>query len=227
MISKNFNCIFIHIPKTAGQSIEHFFLALHGLSWQERSELLLRFNPEPSLGPERLAHLTAWEYLKYGYVEQAEFNRYFKFAFIRNPWERLVSEFYFYRYDKEMTFKHFVFNALPEKSDYTDKYRHILPQYDFIYDKNGNQLVDFIGRFETLEKDFNTVCKTLKIKNTELPHVKPAAAKKSAMLTPESSSQTRSHYSDYYDEETKDQVARLYEQDILTFHYEFQNKANC
>src|SRR5689334_2187766 len=68
MLSHRFQTIFIHVPKTAGQSVERVFLEKHGLTWETRSELLLRENPDPSLGPRRLAHLYAREYVDKGYV---------------------------------------------------------------------------------------------------------------------------------------------------------------
>ena len=63
MISHRHQCVFVHVPKTAGISIEHVFLAQYGLTWDERAPLLLRFNPDPALGPERLGHLTATDEL--------------------------------------------------------------------------------------------------------------------------------------------------------------------
>ena len=66
MITHQFKCVFVHIPKTAGQSVEHFFLNLHQLTWQEKERLLLVKNTDPNKGPERLAHMTAAEYVQCG-----------------------------------------------------------------------------------------------------------------------------------------------------------------
>lgn len=227
MISTKYNCVFVHIPKVAGQSIEHFFLKLHGLSWDKRESLLLRYNDDPECGPERLAHLTASEYLEYQYLKREDFNNYFKFTFVRNPWERLVSEFLFRRKDKRQTLKEY-FMALSVKKDrYSDLYRHILPQYDFIYDENNNMIVDFVGRFENLGNDFDHVCKELGIADSRLPHVnstdKAGFAKRiGSKLFASDKKAAKQHYSAYYDDELKEHVAEFYNNDIRAFSYRFE-----
>lgn len=226
MISEKYECIFIHIPKTAGQSIEHFFLNLHGLSWEERSPLLLRYNPDPLKGPERLAHLKAKEYTSFGYLDENRFNNYFKFAFVRNPWARLVSEFNYRVHHKKMSFEQFVTKGLPSKSDYSDAYRHIIPQYDFLYNDSGKCMVDFIGRFESLQNDFDEICSKLCIENSMLPHVNSSAEKisfkdslrKNTLLNVAKKKQS---YTEYYNEKTKKIVEDLYSNDIEKFNYKF------
>ena len=120
MISHDFRCIFIHIPKVAGQSIEHFFLDLHGLDWDSRGSLLLRHNPDRARGPVRLAHLTAREYVDCGHIGQSDFDAYFKFAFVRNPWARLVSEYHYREHHRRQSFRDFVLHGFPEADLYRD-----------------------------------------------------------------------------------------------------------
>jgi hypothetical protein len=105
-----------------------------------------------------------------------------------------------------LDFKSFLFKHLP-RPNAGDKYRHIISQYDFLYDNKGKQLVDFIGRFESLQKDFNFVCGQLNILNSALPH--------------RNKSRNRKHYSEYYDLESREFVANLYQKDIKLFNYTF------
>lgn len=234
MICEEYKCIFVHIPKAAGQSIEHFFVELVGLTWKTRAPLLLRYNNDPSLGPERLAHLTASEYTSCGHMDEDQFNAYFKFSFVRNPWDRIVSEYKYRAFQKKFDFKTFLFKHFPTPG-FTDSYRHIIPQYEFLFDHEGNQLVDYIGRFENLQQDFNEVCRRLQIEEATLPHKKKSSENKRNKLTAKDYLKTLANvifkkktknnifqsYTEYYDEETKEFVAKLYDKDIRTFKYKF------
>jgi hypothetical protein len=224
MISDKFSCIFVHIPKAAGQSIEHFFLNLHNLSWDDRSPLLLKYNLDKDIGPERLAHLFASEYVDLGHIDLLRFNHYFKFTFVRNPWARLVSEYKFRDHYIKMPFRDFVLNGLPPKSSYNDAYRHIEPQYNFIYDKSGTCLVDFVGKFEKLQEGFDHVCSKINIHDSKLPHINssnnsPTTIEKIKKLWSFKKQENHQHYTTYYDEDTLAVVNNIYAIDISTFGY--------
>ena len=170
MICHPYRCVFVHVPKTAGISIEHVFLDLMGLTCETRAPLLLRHNDDPAKGPPRLAHLKATEYVSCGYLSPEQFEGYFKFSFVRNPWDRIISEYKYRGYPIRLDFKTYLFKHLP-KPGFTDTYCHILPQYDFLFDERGTLLVDFVGRYESLQADFDTVCARLGISPRPLPHV--------------------------------------------------------
>ena len=71
MICRDYNCLYVHIPKTAGQSIEQFFMGLLNLDWdQDREALCLQGNNDPTSGTEKLAHLSASEYVDCGYLSE-------------------------------------------------------------------------------------------------------------------------------------------------------------
>ena len=227
MISKKFKCIFVHVPKTAGQSIDNFFLDLHDLSWDDRAQLVLKYNPDRLRGPERLAHLLASEYVEYGYISQADFRDYYKFSFVRNPWARLVSEYHYRGYRKKMTFKEFVLDGLPKEDIYTDTYRHIIPQYDYLYDDDANLLVDFVGKFEDLQRDFDKVCNDLGLDSSALPHANASSRVGRGLEGLVNKILARvfglesKHYTTYYDEELVDVVRNMYVKDIEAFGYKF------
>lgn len=210
MISRKFKFVFVHIPKTGGQSIEDLFLRLHGLTWETRAPLLLRFNPNPSMGPERLAHLTANEYRAFGYLNEPDFRSFFKFSFVRNPWSRLVSDYHYRQLSGQYSFKEFVLERLPERDNYSDSYRHIMPQSEFLYDSNDRLLVDFIGKTENMNEDFTVVCKRLGLPDLPLPHI--------------NSSGIRNHYSTYYDDALVERVGEIYAEDIGKFNYTFDRQ---
>jgi len=208
MLCHHYKCIFVHIPKNAGQSVERVFLNLLGLTWRTRAPLLLRANQNPALGPPRLAHLKADEYVRYQYVPQIMFDEYFKFAFVRNPWCRLVSLYKYLEYVNKCDFKTFLFSEF-KKTLTKEMPWFISPQRDFICSDDGTLLVDYIGRFESLQNDFNVVCEKIGIPKTKLPHIN----KSPASVSPA--------YQDYYDEESMEFVAQFYQKDIEMFDYNF------
>jgi len=224
MISFFDNCLFVHIPKVAGQSVENVFLERAGLDWESRKEFLLEPNNDSSKGPPRLAHLTAEEYLTHGYLNQVTFDQLFKFSFVRNPWDRLVSEYCYRGY--RQPFKTWLFECFPSESDdcfetYQDLYRHVMPQYKFLY-REETLLMDYVGKFESLAHDFSEVTKKITGKTLSLPHKNKTEASKISLLKKVILQKNKAHYSDYYDRASIDRVAKLYAKDIDIFEYEFK-----
>ena len=228
MIDLSTNCLFVHIPKTAGQSVESAFLENAGLSWMDRSRFLLKKNNSIKKGPPRLAHLTATEYTALGYLDVDVFSSLFKFCFVRNPFQRLVSEYQYQH--SHIGFKKFVMEILPKLL--TDDYdrnnglnRHIMPQWKFIYDKKGKLLVDFVGRFENLQADFRVVTQKTMGKIVELPYRNAShhgfREKWFSKIKP---LQNKEHYSRHYDSESRNFVEEFYREDINFFGYEFNTE---
>jgi hypothetical protein len=237
VISHLHSALFVHVPKCGGQSVEQFFLRAQGLDWGRRAELCLRRNEDPTRGPPRLAHMTAEEYVRLGYLEQDKFERYFKFSFVRNPWARLVSEYrYRSRYAHQFSFKTFVFRKMPRPS-WNDRYRHVMPQVRYLTDAHGELLVDFVGRFENLQADFGHVCRVLGFGECDLPRVNVSQAHAGGLFSRRTlyrlagalrghlGSPERKDYRAYYDEETREKVAEIYREDIRMFGYAFDPPA--
>ena len=118
----------------------------------------------------------------------------FSFTFVRNPWDRLVS--YGHSLSVGVDWDH------PNRFNRLD----LRPQVDFIFDDNGEPLVDFIGKFENLAEDFETVCRKIGIPTPPLPHL---------------NSFEHRHYRDYYDESAQQFIADTYAADIARFGYSF------
>ena len=226
MICRKYQCLFVHIPKVAGQSVEQFFMNRLGLDWDaDRDEVLLGDNEDRTRGTQKLAHLSASEYVDGGFISQDEYERLFKFSFVRDPFQRLVSEYRYRNYFHHRSFRDFVLNKLPQPG-WDDKYRHVMPQYEMLHDKEGRLLVDFVGRFESLQNDFDKVCKELGIEDSALPHRNPSN-KKSRNLKRRARNflfrngeGNKKSYREFYDEETLEAVSRYYRKDIETFGYQ-------
>ena len=227
MICRPYNCLFVHIPKAAGQSIEQYFMDRLGLDWEkDRGQLLLGDNPDRSCGTEKLAHLSAEEYLRCGHVEPADFESLFKFSFVRNPFERIVSEYRYRNYVRHRSFRDFVLNRLPGKG-WDDQYRHIMPQYEMLHDAGGRLLVDFVGRFENLAADFAEVCRRIGTGEAPLRHRNRSdkwtrnLKRRARNFLSWNGENQKAGYRAFYDGETREAVSRLYRQDIEAFGYRF------
>lgn len=168
MISHKHRTIFVHIPKVAGQSVEQMYLNDLGLDWSERGALLLRPKQKHEQGPQRLAHLTADQYTRFGHISKEDFNVFFKWALVRNPYQRALSCYHFLGYARVVSFENFVLKVLPYKM----KKQHFffLPQYDYLHDNQGQLLVDYVGHFEQLDKDLVFPKQKSGIEHMNMPH---------------------------------------------------------
>jgi len=207
--------IFIHIPKTAGSSIEKFF-GINKIShkWNRSNRLFLKgWDPEHKI---HLQHAKASDLLNKKLILQDVWDEYFKLAIVRNPWDRAHSDYLWMQRDRKIEgpfedymLKKGVFEKhLTNLDSMHTRGDHVFPQYEFVYDENGNCLVDFIGQFENLEADFKEACNKAGIEYEKLPH-----EKKSAIAKPD--------YREFYDRKKKDLVAEVYAKDIEIFNYRF------
>lgn len=217
MISHHDKCLFVHVPKCAGQSIELFFLDRIGLDWERRAPLLLRPNDVPALGPPRLAHLKAHEYVANKWMTPVQFNEYFKFTVVRNPWDRIASFYRFLGYDRLSSFRGFVQRYLPRQME--KKAWFLCPQADYLYGRDNELLVDFVGRFEMLAQDFAAACEHMGISGARLPHVNQSLTSRPG---PKGWLRRRPlPYRDMYDDRSRALVRKLYERDVEAFSYQF------
>ncbi|MEM6965922.1 MAG: sulfotransferase family 2 domain-containing protein [Bacteroidota bacterium] len=232
MIIKKHRSIFIHIPKVAGQSVEHFFLNDLGVMKQEALHLLVGPNPDTTNGPPKLAHLLATDYTKYNHISQEDFDEYFKFAFVRNPWDRTISFYKYLGFQNFISFEKFIEDYFLTRIWNSYRFWFIRPQADYVTDENGKLLVDFIGKFESINEDFQTILNRLNLPATKLPYInksKKSFHKKyhtfkrnpELLLKVFSKPDHHRHYRDYYTEKTKKLVAETYKKDIQLFNYTF------
>ena len=180
---------FVHINKTAGSSIEQALNIEH----QHKTALVQR----EEVGVQQ------WE-------------QSYSFSFVRNPWDKVVSQYYFKikNGDKGLTdhwisFNEWVVEAYGKQNPiYVDRAKSFMPQLEWLVDDAGKVIVDFIGKFENLQADFAKVCTAIG-KTVSLGHTN-----KTKHL----------HYSELYNEETKQIIAQVFEQDIAYFGYHFETK---
>jgi hypothetical protein len=141
-------------------------------------------------------------------IGRNQFESYFKFGFVRNPWDRVVS---LYERNEAVQMKDkMAFEQFVEWIQYSSATCiHSSPhryQLDWFVDPNGTVLADFIGKFERLEQDWAIVAEKVRITG-QLPHrrANPRAR----------------HYTEYYNARTRELIANKFRIDIEHFGYEF------
>ena len=129
----------------------------------------------------------------------------FTFTSVRNPYSRAVS---MYKHPSWSSVKNFEdFCSSISKNEYPSGFAkwHSTTVSEHIFDDNDLK-VDFVLKLENLQEDFNIVCDKIGIHRQELPHKNKSQHK---------------HYTEYYNEETKQIVAEKYAKDIEYFGYKF------
>lgn len=222
MIAHPLKTVFIHIPKTAGQTIEQVFLSYLGLDQNARPSLLLREKRDYEQGTPRLSHLTAADYVRCGYLTEQQYSDYFSFSFTRNPWARVRSFYNYMGFDEKMEFEDFVMRELEYQLRVESHSWFYKPQSDFLFDHNDKPLVDFVGRMESLQADFDTVMQHLKLPKTELPLLNSSTTVAYCELTTDLETRPiKSNVKTGFSTQSRDKVADLYARDTQLLGYEF------
>jgi hypothetical protein len=220
MISHKHKFIYIHIPKCGGTSVELALLKNEGIEMKNYMKDDLNFLSEEQKQKFRIGYMhngICTQHRKIDEYKSENQKKYFTFTFIRNPWERFLSEYFYIskalKLDNRLneyndfvklfpTFKHFVCGNF-EKYFFAG-HQHL--QIDFVLNANQGKLTNFVGRCEDMQYDFDYVCGKIGIPKIKLPYRNPTKHK---------------HYTEYYDEETRQIVAEKYAKDIEYFGYEF------
>jgi len=205
-ISHQYRTIFIHIPKTAGTPVE-YALGMHGTkhSVGVKPYLKQKYDKKNLFG-RGLQHLTAVELRKK--VGWKIFNEYYKFAIIRNPYERLVSNFAWiggkWTRQEYLTKKEFKQRILEiDRINYM-KRKHLAPQYLFLFDENNTLLVDDIIRYESFSEGIKKIENKINID----------------MALERRMTSYHYDYVSYYDSESIEIVNELYDLDFKLLKYE-------
>ncbi|MFV3384137.1 sulfotransferase family 2 domain-containing protein [Pseudomonas sp. NY15364] len=187
--------IFIHIPKAAGKTISYSLLG----------------------APNGTGHQKLYVYERY----KEKYRKYFKFTFIRNPWDRIVSAFFYMKgfdpqsndrdfFDRyigqETSFEEFI-NRLsnPNYKKLILSWEHFTPQTAYMKNRSGNIDLDFIGRVENINDDFAELSSILRI---------------DAKITTRNAG-VRTAYRDYYSGKMKEIVSSIYPEDIGKLNYKY------
>ena len=259
MISKRGRFIFFHIPRTGGSSVQDCLWGgrsqdnnnignhprdntdyygpydwhLHGFNPQENSNDVGDVVGHVGQGlydwnTNFLAQDSQPYSLNYG---KEKFKEYFKFTFVRNPWDRFISLWIKFKEEVKLQEQ---FNGLFDLHIDTDfkgpeeVLRYLLlahrkgllmprwfkPQYEYIHDENLRILTNYVGTYEKFQFCFDFLCDRIEVPHKTLPWGEEEHRRHN---------KEKKHYTDYYDPVMINAVAEIYHDDIRTWQYEFEN----
>ncbi len=195
--------ILIPVPKVSGNSL---IFALYGADGTK----ILGQTPQ---------HTPA---LVFKFFDPVRFSDYFKIAFVRNPWDRLVSAYAFMKAGGKhivdgVWAQHYIttqrdFATFVKSLDSNRTFRasvlrspHFIPQAHFVCGEDGEVAVDFLGTFETMDEDFAKLRDILGL----------------ARDLPKANVGDHEDYRYYYDSDSRRVVGEIYAKDVELFDYEF------
>jgi|10_taG_2_1085330.scaffolds.fasta_scaffold10285_4 hypothetical protein len=186
--------LFIHLPKNAGSSVTKVLADYIGVDRED-------------LRPQKYKFIYSREIPS---VLDGKQDDYFIFTVIRNPWERTVSYFHYlqqirqppHNLSKDVNFANWV---------RAGGFRTLQTQMSQLSDEfpcNVSRYIDYVARLERLSEDWLKICEEMGV-SCDMMHDKKSKHK---------------HYSEYYNEITKDIVYKFYKDDVECLGYEFEKK---
>ena len=192
-ISHKHKFIFISVPKTGSESVR---AALDSFS-----------DVHSSTGIYAHHKTYAQIIIDFNYAKD-----YTCFGVCRNPFDRCVSHWFHIKKHAQNNKHHYgdlcrqILKNTSHFKDYLASENTVRPCFNWLSSNGSDIDVDFIGKLENIQEDFKTICEKIGIPQQQLPHTNKTKHK---------------HYTEYYDEETKQIVAEKYAKDIEYFGYEF------
>ena len=149
--NNNLNLLFIHIPKTGGTSLEKYLSQKHNIPLDSKS---LYSNSKNGYNNVSLQHQTYNTLLNKKKDFVIDFNNIKIISIVRNPYERTISDLFFYKLIDNTTLKKHVYRILKKYINSNEYDNHNIPQYSFLIDDNNKINKDItIFKTETLNDD--------------------------------------------------------------------------
>lgn len=203
VISHKHRFIFVHVPKSAGSSVTRILNQYTDRSARIRVRAMAE---RAGLAQKRISLPHESVRAIKERLPARTFGGYLKFAFVRNPWDWHVSHYHYARATPKHK-RHAIFKRFSGFDEYIDWIvDNGYSQHQILADKDGRLLVDFVGRFETLQEDLNRILRLLYLPPVSLPHVNRTDHR---------------DYRSYYTPHTRKLIGEARRLDVDTFGYDF------
>ena len=226
MISHEHRIIFVHVPKTGGTSIETALGHIEGpLVLRATDHRPLRMIERPLLSPYMFASkaniYNVLRRVHNRYRKQVnplnrltptreQYDSYFKFTFVRNPWSRAFSWYKGVMRD-EIEQKKLKITRQLSLNEFLSLHEGrgaLRPQFYWIQNYRGSIPLDYIGRFESIDEHLDEVCRRAQIPKVTLEVTNPGSGL---------------DYREHYDDASRDLVAKVHKEEIALFGYTFES----
>jgi hypothetical protein len=210
LISEKNKFIFFHLYKCGGMSLRKFL--------QDNVKGCIELQGGHSCPKDMMIHYQ-------GKSKEDKFKELFKFTFIRNPYDFMVSTFF---YGKTYT-NHFMHDDIVSQNMDMEKFipyyfdvreQHKDPKVrpfgsnkvvtfkDWLLDDEGNQIVDFVGKIENYDLDMKIISENIGIEEYQVPvvNVNPNRSK---------------NYREYYNDASKKMIEKHFEWELDKYKYTF------
>jgi|TARA_B110000114_G_scaffold47269_1_gene50124 hypothetical protein len=198
--------IFFAVPKTGTHAVRELLSIHKGADdWEQQVLFGKQLSPIPEIAKIQHGHISAQQIEPY--LDKAVWQDYFKFAIVRNPFDRFISICFFLNRQNPLFLEtplQWMKSAIQAK-----EFRArvlVKPQFLQLSDAQGNIAMDYVGRYETLQNSVDEICLSLKVESSQLQ---------------KRNTSEHQQYREYYDEELKSAVEIVYAEDLRRFNYSY------
>ena len=234
-----YKILYIHIPKTGGTSIKHALEPIKDKLVITESSKILKQNSTFHTQHLKVMSFKMSNAMRFRKIlGEEKWNSLWKVAFVRNPWDRYVSNWKWLTRkeslypkkgwkargwqgeDGNISFDNFVkqmsqcYIELNFLHNYQHDKWHLRNQIEHLCDQEGNIMIDHVARFENLQAEFKMICDKAGVQMT-LPHLNHEGHYSAENKTHDP--QEKNHYSKYYTSELVEIVAKRCAADIEAF----------
>jgi len=194
------------VPKTGTHAVRELLSPHKGPDdWEQQTLFGEQLLPIPEIAKIQHGHISAQQIAPY--LDVSIWQNYFKFAIVRNPFDRFISICFFLNRKNPM----FVETPLQwmKSAIKVQRFRQrilVKPQYQQLIDGQGNIAMDYVGRYETLQESVDEICQQLQLETTPLQ---------------KRNTSEHSEYREYYDDELRSAVENIYQEDLRRFNYSY------